>query len=911
MASVPDSGGLQSVLPSDQSPAPFQSIQPKAATAVRQFGAAMVTAGNFFEDTAADESFNAYQAEVNKLLHGDSTQRGPDGQPSENFGYMALNGKAALEARPVIDTQIDALMNQYADKLQGRARQLFVSSAQRFATSAKGTVGTYAGSQADVWAENVNKASAQGALDYIAANASNPMEVAQGTGDLIQARTKQAELAGAVKGDEVWNAALKGAQQDAFSTAVRAIGATDPEYALQMLEKGKTVAGSKYDELYGSLRARADEQTGNRVGAEALASASGKAIETYSTSWENPNLPIYGEAAAANPTGMSPAGIARTVQLESAGNPTAANGSHIGMGQFSEEAAAEAGVTDRTNPEQSIYGISKYSANNAVTLTKTLGRKPTDAELYIAHQQGAGGFTSLMRNPTAKAADVIGLESVRGNLPKDMQAQAATMTAGQFVAYWTHRFNGSDAASGGTPVPRSAMTVIDPETGAPMSVPAPPGADAGNNLSVPALDPVEAPEPIAAPSELSPLDVKANAYQAVMDRTDLTPDARQHALSFISQQIQAQMIVEQQTAAAKKQANDAKVDEYATLILQGQDPNLLTKITNDPLLDGNSKIALVNALQADAQNSAAGASAAYGPGYWNLWKQVTADPGDPSRIADPAQIMREAGPNGSINAAGAAALIATMGTMQKGVDGQGLVMTQNAMLNYAKKQISFYRPPAFDGDPGRPDPEGEELFNTTFLPQFWNAYNAHVAAGNSPMEFLTKENMDAITDSVRTPQQKAKAELISSLDQSFAIPSANPAPAGVDQENWDLVLQAVPMTNPLLNVEGKATPQQRWQAAISILAANPGKQSRDEFDQIFAAEGLDAFTVLDALGVRVPVDPKTDRGAPAAIPAYDEKPAAATAPQKPRLGPDGQPYKWRDPLDPSTWLNDLKPEGVE
>ncbi|MET3560726.1 hypothetical protein ABID39_001435 [Bartonella japonica] len=50
--------------------------------------------------------------------------------------------------------------------------------------------------------------------------------------------------------------------------------------------------------------------------------------------------------------------------------------------------------------------------DNRNHLSRVLGRAPTEAELYLAHQQGAGGAARLLQNPHANAAQIVGSNAV-------------------------------------------------------------------------------------------------------------------------------------------------------------------------------------------------------------------------------------------------------------------------------------------------------------------------------------------------------------------------------------------------------------------------------------------------------------------------------------------------------------------
>jgi hypothetical protein len=91
---------------------------------------------------------------------------------------------------------------------------------------------------------------------------------------------------------------------------------------------------------------------------------------------------------------------------------------------------------------------------NRPALTRALGREPTDAEYYLAHQQGRAGAAALLsaaqNNPNTPAwqairrfygSDAIARRAIGGNAPGMNPVRASMMTAGQFVDFWNNKFN--------------------------------------------------------------------------------------------------------------------------------------------------------------------------------------------------------------------------------------------------------------------------------------------------------------------------------------------------------------------------------------------------------------------------------------------------------------------------------------
>lgn len=169
-------------------------------------------------------------------------------------------------------------------------------------------------------------------------------------------------------------------------------------------------------------------------------------------SYTAPKPPTEGEAVAndtmsvlGNFGGLEsqyglPAGyLDRTYQIESAGNPNAQNPkSSAGGGfQFIDSTARQYGLTDKTDLAASADAAARLARDNAAQLRGVLGREPTAAELYLAHQQGGGGASALLANPNAPAVDIVGADAVRLN------GGNANMTAGEFANLWLGKFGGN------------------------------------------------------------------------------------------------------------------------------------------------------------------------------------------------------------------------------------------------------------------------------------------------------------------------------------------------------------------------------------------------------------------------------------------------------------------------------------
>jgi hypothetical protein len=111
--------------------------------------------------------------------------------------------------------------------------------------------------------------------------------------------------------------------------------------------------------------------------------------------------------------------------------------------------AKEFGVTDRFDPKQSTVGAAKFAKQNAARLRKVLGREPTGAELYLAHQQGGAGAVRLLRDRDRPVNTLLSDDAITLN------GGSLDMTAGEFADLWINKWNNG---GGGRPTNAAQTT---------------------------------------------------------------------------------------------------------------------------------------------------------------------------------------------------------------------------------------------------------------------------------------------------------------------------------------------------------------------------------------------------------------------------------------------------------------------
>ena len=149
-------------------------------------------------------------------------------------------------------------------------------------------------------------------------------------------------------------------------------------------------------------------------------------------------MPMFAQAGTRY--GISPQFLSRTAQIESGMNPNAHNASGAdGLMQFVPSTAKQYGLANPRDPNASIDAAARLASDNKRVLVASLGRDPSDAELYLAHQQGAGGASKLLANPNAPAASIVGKQAVVQN------GGRPDMTAGEFAGMWLNKFGGAQS----------------------------------------------------------------------------------------------------------------------------------------------------------------------------------------------------------------------------------------------------------------------------------------------------------------------------------------------------------------------------------------------------------------------------------------------------------------------------------
>jgi hypothetical protein len=169
--------------------------------------------------------------------------------------------------------------------------------------------------------------------------------------------------------------------------------------------------------------------------------------------------------------GLDPQALKRFVQIESGGNPGATTGSYMGLLQLSPSEFYARGGHNIFDPAENLDVGSQKLAQESASFAHKYGRAPDASDLYLIHQQGAGGAAAHMANPSAPAWQNMystaegqakgpswAKQAIWGNVPDNLKAQYGSvdnMTSQDFMNLWRAKVNGGSAPDPSQPVASS------------------------------------------------------------------------------------------------------------------------------------------------------------------------------------------------------------------------------------------------------------------------------------------------------------------------------------------------------------------------------------------------------------------------------------------------------------------------
>jgi hypothetical protein len=146
-------------------------------------------------------------------------------------------------------------------------------------------------------------------------------------------------------------------------------------------------------------------------------------------------------------------------QIESGGNPNATNpySSAEGLFQFTSGTAAQYGLANPFDPQQSSNAAAQLIKDNYNALSSALGTAPSNWQQYLAYQQGVGGAIALLTaDPNSSAVQAlinagmsptIANQSIINNVGSNFQGDKQNMSVADFLGYWQSNYNSKATGS--------------------------------------------------------------------------------------------------------------------------------------------------------------------------------------------------------------------------------------------------------------------------------------------------------------------------------------------------------------------------------------------------------------------------------------------------------------------------------
>lgn len=134
--------------------------------------------------------------------------------------------------------------------------------------------------------------------------------------------------------------------------------------------------------------------------------------------------------------GVNPDDFVRMAEIESRLDPWAYHpvSKASGLFQFLPSTAKQYKLKSVFDARANANAAAALWLDNRRALRRGLGRNPSPGEVYLAHQQGAGGAIRLLTHPDSPATAMVGADAIT------MNGGAGDMTAHDFADMWISRF---------------------------------------------------------------------------------------------------------------------------------------------------------------------------------------------------------------------------------------------------------------------------------------------------------------------------------------------------------------------------------------------------------------------------------------------------------------------------------------
>jgi hypothetical protein len=172
--------------------------------------------------------------------------------------------------------------------------------------------------------------------------------------------------------------------------------------------------------------------------------------------------------AGAAPYGVDPSLVMATAAIESNygrdPNTNTPGKTYRGIFQLGPDEWNQMGGGDRDDRALQIDHGVRLLAQRKQELAEKLGREPTNAEVYLAHQQGVAGATALINNPGMPAGQAV---TMVGGAPTNIKSNGGNpdAPASEFVKHWSDMYDRKLAEAGSLPPYTPVASTMQPHYG--------------------------------------------------------------------------------------------------------------------------------------------------------------------------------------------------------------------------------------------------------------------------------------------------------------------------------------------------------------------------------------------------------------------------------------------------------------
>lgn len=251
--------------------------------------------------------------------------------------------------------------------------------------------------------------------------------------------------------------------------------------------------------------------------------------------------------------------------------------------------------------------------------------------------------------------------------------------------------------------------------------------------------------------QLGASSIKANAYQAIEENPNLTPNQRQLAVRYVNEQYTNAQVAAEATKAAQQERISATVRQVSDAIYANPTQDIGPILAQHPELTGEQAEHARNYQLQVLQDRTNGKPGDYGPGYSSVQDRILST--GPDRIVNQEQLLSMTGTGGPINPAGYRAATALLDEVNK-PNAEGDRITMGNFYKSAEHSVTLEDPQFNMKRTG-----GDVAWNRA-LPVLNDALSAGRAKGLTNAQMTNPDSKDSIWPLLK-PFQPTPAEAMS------------------------------------------------------------------------------------------------------------------------------------------------------